>query len=186
MVCRTVHFIRHEKTQANKECRYIGHTNQEILAFVKADIALTPKLVYGSDLLRCQQTAQCYFPQAKFVGDARLRELDFGAFEMKTYADLEHDPRYRAWIDDPYTNSPPNGESMQRFKQRVMDAFYELASDGAVFIVHGGVIQMILSTLCSQDFYAVQAKHRMVYTMEWEGQVCKSLSEVPITVREAL
>ncbi len=183
MVRRTVHLIRHEKTKANVERRYIGHTDQPILMPVSADIPINPTFIFGSDLLRCQQTAACYFPHALYIADERLREMDFGDFEMKTYEELKDNASYRAWIDTPDLVTPPNGESFAQFRERVMAGFTDITLADATFVVHGGVIQMILSTILNQDFYTLQVKHRVIYTLQWEESGCILLSEAPITVK---
>ncbi len=93
MVSRiTVHLIRHEKTAANLARQYIGWTDEPVVVHVKPIAALQPELVYGSDLIRCKQTANGYFPKARFTGNPQLRECHFGDFEMKTYEELQHNP----------------------------------------------------------------------------------------------
>ena len=185
MVRTTMYFIRHELTQANIERRYIGWTDQPIIQSVKANISIEPAVVFGSDLLRCKQTASSYFPNIPFVADERLRELHFGDFEMKTYEQLQHNPLYRAWVDDPFKTTPPGGESFEAFKNRVLSAFQEIAEreQEAVFVVHGGVIKLILAACFDKGFHEVYATHRTLYTISWEeGKTCMSLSEEPITV----
>ena len=185
MVRTVVHLIRHEQTQANRERRYIGWTDEPILQAVEAAVPIEPAVVYGSDLLRCRQTASCYFPGVPFMADKRLRELHFGDFEMKTYEDLQHDPLYRAWIDDPMDTIPPNGEAFATFQSRVLEAFRKITGNGreTVFVVHGGVIKLILAACFHKGFHEVHAAHRTLYTISWEeGETCMSLSEAPITV----
>ncbi|WP_431029786.1 histidine phosphatase family protein [Lysinibacillus sp. LZ02] len=187
MVRTIVHLIRHELTEANIERRYIGWTDQAIRQAVQATLSFQPTMVYGSDLKRCQQTAACYFPNSSFIADERLRELHFGDFEMKTYEDLQHDTLYRAWIDEPFQVTPPNGESFDVFKARVLHAFEDIVSKQkeCTFVIHGGVIKMILATYLQQGFHDVHAKHRTLYTLSWEGEKsCISLSEEPIMVNE--
>ena len=54
----TIHLIRHEKTRANMEMKYIGWTDEPIVTNPVLFSELKPKEVYGSDLLRCKQTAE--------------------------------------------------------------------------------------------------------------------------------
>ncbi len=185
MVRTIVHLIRHEQTAANMERRYIGWTDQPIIQQVEAVLPVKPAIVFGSDLVRCEQTASCYFPNVPFVADERLRELHFGDFEMKTYADLQHNPTYRSWIDDPFQTTPSRGESFAHFQQRVLTAFWEIAAKHSepVFVVHGGVIKLILADCFKKGFHEVHAAHRIVYTVSWEEEKrCMSLSEEPIMV----
>ncbi|MEK4424657.1 histidine phosphatase family protein [Solibacillus sp. FSL K6-1523] len=193
----TIHLIRHEKTQANVERKYIGWTDEPILQEVTAQLPIAPTIIYGSDLLRCQQTAACYFPNVNYIGMQQLRESNFGDFEMHTYEQLKEQSIYRAWIDDPYTVSPPNGESFKAFEQRVLQVFQQLVvQQGAyTFVVHGGVIRLLLSHFGQpqQSFQNTLAKHRVLYTLHWEqleqflgGTACTLFSEAPITVNETM
>ena len=191
----TVHLIRHEKTKANMERKYIGWTDEPILKKVEAEIDLQPGIVYGSDLRRCRETAQCYFPNAEFIASPDLRELHFGDFEMCTYEQLQHHETYRAWIDDPLENPIPNGEPFFQFKQRVLDGFHKIVNEKMeyTFIVHGGVIRLLLALygMKEQTFQQTVANHRTIYTLGWDsvdeligGARCTLYSEAHITVNE--
>lgn len=191
----TVHLIRHEKTKANTERKYIGWTDEPILKKVEAEIDLQPGIVYGSDLRRCHETAQCYFPNAEFIASQYLRELHFGDFEMCTYELLQHNETYRAWVDDPLENPIPNGETFFQFKQRVLDGFHKIVNEKKeyTFIVHGGVIRLLLAIygMKEQTFQHTVANHRTIYTLGWDsvdeligGARCTLYSEAHITVNE--
>lgn len=192
-----VHLIRHEKTKANVEGKYLGWTDESIV-YQKADclVPIRAKDVYGSDLKRCRETARLYFPDARYHPFFGLRELNFGDFEMKTYEDLKEDARYRRWIDDPGKATPPNGESFAEFEKRVLDCFRQIVAGSGeyVFVVHGGVIRLLLAALYQkQSFRELMVEHRKVYTLHWDdfrsmkgGEACNRLSVAPITVRENL
>ena len=187
MVRTTIRLIRHELTRANLERRYIGWTDQSIIRKVSADIAFTPSVIYGSDLKRCEETAACYFPNVPFIADARLRETNFGDFEMKTYEELKNNSLYRAWINDPLSVAPPNGESLQAFNERILTAFQKVIAnkEEVTFIVHGGVIKAILAKYLHKAFHDVHAAHRTIYTLVLDGgETCISYSEAPITVKD--
>lgn len=193
----TIHLIRHEKTQANLEYKYLGWTDEPIVTSPALLTDLQPSQVYGSDLIRCQQTAECYFPHASFIASDLLREINFGQYELKTYAQLKDIQAYRDWIDDPYNVNLPNGESFQAFQKRVLQGFKKtIETPGEyVFVVHGGVIRTMLSIYgpTVQSFQQVHAQHRTQYTLHWaqflqweEGQRCTSYSEAPLTVKDNL
>lgn len=197
MDCGVVlYLIRHEKTMANERRQYIGWTDEPIVhEQLEVKLQVAPSVVYGSDLLRCKQTAACYFPQIPYHEDARLRESHFGQFEMKTYEQLKNHAQYRAWIDCPGNNPPPDGESFSQFERRVTEAIEEIVTQDGHYtcIVHGGVIRLLLAQFSKRAFRDVTAKHRTLYCVEWEslaafkeGEACKLLSEVPITVKEIM
>lgn len=193
----TVHLIRHEKTNANRERRYIGWTDESILNKVQAQLPICPKVVFGSDLKRCRETAHCYFPQAQFFACENLRELHFGDFEMCTYEDLQHNETYRTWIDDPLHTKIPNGESFLQFQQRVFNGIHELVKQNGdyTFVVHGGVIRLLLAKygIHEQTFQQTIANHRTMYTLCWNdvddllgGARCTLYSEAHIMVSEPM
>lgn len=192
----TVHLIRHEKTKANFERKYIGWTDESIVVEEQCVVPLQPNIVYGSDLKRCEETAKLYFPNAIYHQNQHLRELNFGDFEMKTYEQLKTNEQYRKWIDSPETITPPNGESFHDFTNRVVSVFQQISQPGEyVFVVHGGVIRVLLSLFSPENksFQQVMASHRTIYTLQWSdlsklqgGKPCESLLVEHITEKENL
>lgn len=193
----TVHLIRHEKTKANLNRQYIGWTEESIVVGEKCDVLLLPKIVYGSDLKRCEETAKLYFPNAAYKSVQSLREINFGDFEMKTYEQLKTNEIYRNWIESPEKITPPNGESFHDFAKRVVSGFEQIIQETNeyVFVVHGGVIRILLSKYgpTTQSFQQVTAEHRTIYTLTWSdlsdakgGKRCESLSVEPIMAKERL
>ncbi|GGF85936.1 histidine phosphatase family protein [Paenibacillus aceti] len=128
--------IRHGLTRWNVEHRYQGHSDVDLLPGEENGlVSLRGELagmgfagVYCSDLKRCRQTLQWIRPDLidQVSYDARLRELNFGAWEGQTYEKLKHDQRYRAWIDDPKRYTPSDGESWEQFHGRVTSFYSEL------------------------------------------------------------
>lgn len=154
--------------------------------------------MYCSDLRRCRQTLGFVLSQTgagldwgvnmasssldtlgeampEVCYDSRLRELDFGEWEGKTYAELKDHPAYRSWIDDPSSVTPPDGESLMSFQIRIRhflaDLYTELealansletvaavgdteqpeAADpgqrDVLIVTHGGVIRQMMTEL---------------------------------------
>ena len=58
------------------------------------------KTVVTSDLKRCLQTSNILFPAHEPIPMREFREMNFGPWEGKTYADLAGDPQYEKWIGD--------------------------------------------------------------------------------------
>ena len=77
--------------------------------------------VFVSPMLRCRQTAEILFPQIPQIEIDPWREMDFGEFEGRNYAQLNGDPRYQAWIDSGGTLAFPGGESREAFIARCVD-----------------------------------------------------------------
>lgn len=193
----TIHLIRHEKTKANVDRKYIGWTDESIVVTEKCIIPLHPKMVFGSDLKRCKETAKLYFPNALYQPVESLREINFGDFEMKTYEQLKTNDIYRNWIDHPEKVTPPNGESLNEFSKRVVTGFKQIIQEANeyVFVVHGGVIRILLSLFgpINQPIQQITAEHRTLYTLTWSdlsdvkgGKRCESLLVEPIMAKGIL
>ncbi|MDN5708099.1 MAG: histidine phosphatase family protein [Planococcus sp. (in: firmicutes)] len=185
--------IRHAPTAGNVRKAYIGWTDEPILPFeIKPDYGI--RCIWGSDLLRCRQTAHILFPNACYKADFNLRELNFGDWENMTYDDLRSNERYRNWIDDPEAVQPPNGESLPQLAERVDRAIEVFSEIGDFTVVtHGGPIRYILSKAKRQHFFSQQAAHGFCYTITWasksaykEGHPCVSYSAEPLTVNASM
>lgn len=188
-----LHVIRHLPTAGNEQRKYIGWTDEPIVA-TNVRCQVPARVVVGSDLLRARQTAALYFPEATYEADSSWRECHFGDFEGKTYAELEEDIDYRQWIDDPYSYAPRGGESLAALEQRVLSALKQV-SDGAVIVTHGGPIRLLLTKFSpvAGEFWSWSIPHGTGYRLEWaseqafkEGQLCISLLAELITENETM
>ena len=147
-----LYLIRHGATRANLEHLYCGSTDlplsaegAEALRALRYD---TPKARYlTSGMRRANETMEILFPGKAYEQDARFREVDFGIFEMKSYVQLKDNPAYIAWITgDNEKNIPPQGESGEAFRARILAALDTLQED-TVLVTHGGVIACIMARL---------------------------------------
>ena len=161
--------IRHGKTAGNLLGRYIGSRTDEPLCDEGREGLAGKQLpeverLYVSPMKRCVETAEILWPgfdrkEMQKVTD--LRECDFGDFENKNYKELSGNGDYQAWIDSNGTLPFPNGESMDAFKSRCLEAFARIVEDvsgaeqewiasgktgifRAGIVVHGGTIMAIL------------------------------------------
>ena len=74
--------------------------------------------------------------------DARLQELDFGAWEGRPWSGIpraESDP----WAEDPHRRAPPGGETFAALAARTARALAE-APPGALILCHAGPIRAML------------------------------------------
>lgn len=165
--------LRHAPTAGNLAHRYVGATDEDLgpqgeaLARAAAEglAGLSPARVFTSGMARCEQTARLALPGQRTRTLPGLAEMDFGAFEGKTYLDLSGDPRYQAWVDSGCTDACPGGENRAGFVDRVCatlgDALGEIAhntssqterdpgrhSIDALFVVHAGTIMAAMSSM---------------------------------------
>ena len=156
----SIYLIRHGKTVANEQHLYCGSTDlplsdggREELHSMHYDI--TPERFVTSGMKRTDETLRILFGNVPCSVDSRFREVDFGAFEMKSYEILKDDPAYQIWLTgDNEVNVPPGGESGVQMTRRVLEALRELP-DGTALVTHGGVIAAIMASLFPED-----GKHR--------------------------
>ena len=161
--------IRHGKTAGNLLGRYIGSRTDEPLCDEGREGLAGKQLpeverLYVSPMKRCVETAELLWPEfdRKNIQKVKdLRECDFGDFENKNYKELSGNGDYQAWIDSNGTLPFPNGESMDAFKNRCLEAFARIVEEvsgaeqewiasgktgifRAGIVVHGGTIMAIL------------------------------------------
>lgn len=161
--------IRHGKTAGNLLGRYIGSRTDEPLCDEGREGLAGKQLpeverLYVSPMKRCVETAEILWPgfdRKRIQKVTDLRECDFGDFENKNYKELSGNGDYQAWIDSNGTLPFPNGESMDVFKSRCLEAFARIVEEvsgaeqewiasgktgifRAGIVVHGGTIMAIL------------------------------------------
>jgi alpha-ribazole phosphatase len=95
--------------------------------------------VFVSPAARCVALAQAL--GRAFTTDARLLELDFGAWEGQLWDDV---PRAAldAWAADPWGYAPPGGENGMALLARVQ-AFWDAAPRPVVVVSHGGPLRLL-------------------------------------------
>ena len=150
-----LYLIRHGKTQANLRHLYCGSTDlplspEGVKELGSLHYEICPDRILTSGMQRTEQTLSLLLGQVPHSAEPGFREINFGAFEMKSYEELKDRPDYQAWITgDNDRNVPPGGESGEQMKKRVLSALEPiLSSPGSTLILtHGGVIAMIMEHL---------------------------------------
>ncbi|ADW69085.1 histidine phosphatase family protein [Granulicella tundricola] len=108
--------------------------------------------VYTSDLRRARETAESitYARHIPLNLTPELREIAFGDWETLTWETIEQrDPTYAArWVAE-FPNLPtPNGEPITQFRQRILNALYDLrqkaATTNIAVVTHAGVLRVLL------------------------------------------
>lgn len=99
--------------------------------------------IYSSPLTRCRQlAAYCGF-DAVTREDARLKEMNFGDWEMQRWDDIS-DPNLQKWYADWINQPTTNGESFRGQYARVVSFLDEITQQGEeapiLVFTHGGVI----------------------------------------------
>jgi broad specificity phosphatase PhoE len=134
--------------------------------------------VVSSPRVRALQTAE---PLARRYGltiqtDERLRELDFGDLEGRTYAEIELEmpDLFHAWMTSPTTVRFPNGESYAALRARATVALDEIRRRHgvAVVVTHGGVIRAGIAgwlELPDHAIFRLDQRYCGVTIVDWLG-----------------
>ena len=155
-----VALFRHGLTEENKRKAYMGWTDSPICEDVREALSRQTfqssvyERIVTSDLKRCLQTAHLLFPNQNARVMREFREMHFGRWEGKTYAELAGDPYYEEWIHHPFHSEPPEGESYPAFADRVEKGWQAVCAHMVeesvhrlAIVTHGGVMRYLLSKL---------------------------------------
>lgn len=163
--------VRHGETAWNADARIQGHQDVELndtgrLQARRLGQALAdenPAAIYSSDLRRALQTAEAVARTtgAPLIAAPGLRERGFGAFEGRTFEDVQvHAPEHaRRWRQrDPDYAPAGGGESLTALRARVQRTVDELAARHAgaliVLVAHGGVMDVLYRLATHQGLQA--------------------------------
>ncbi|RMG73728.1 MAG: alpha-ribazole phosphatase [Nitrospirae bacterium] len=158
----TLLLVRHGKTVGSEELRYKGHIDvplseegikevEALARIIKGHFNPVSK-IYCSDLSRAKQTAEIIAgslglePLAMNV----LRERSFGLWEGMSFEEIAsaYPEEFERWKSDPYRFSPPEGESTEDVKNRVVPAVEEIINrhrgERVMVVSHGGVTRVLL------------------------------------------
>lgn len=151
--------VRHGETAWNAARRYQGHSDTPLNSAGLCQAQQVAQRLAGqqieqlvsSDLQRARATAAALGHQSIII-DACWRELNFGAWEGLTHAEImEQDgKRYQQWLDNPVAVAPPGGETLTAVSQRIRrgwDKLVQSEAETAVLVTHGGSLQLLLCHL---------------------------------------
>jgi probable phosphoglycerate mutase len=155
--------IRHGETQWNAEGRIQGISDVPLSDSGRADVTgwRVPKEFSGyrwmaSPLMRARDTAVLLgASEDELVCDARLSEMNWGAWEGLTLADLEpelpaiHAARARDGLDF----RAPGGESNRDVQVRLVEWVTHVVADGrpTIAVAHKGVVRALVSLATGWD-----------------------------------
>lgn len=161
-----IYLLRHGETGLNRKRVYFGHLDTSMTDLGRESIRHVSESFYGSldvvicsDLDRCQESASIFTKEKniKRVLDDRLRELDFGVFEGRSYQDLvaEFPDESKAFFSGDHEFMIPAGESIGMLFERTTELFEEVVETykgkSILLSTHGGPIRAILSRYLAGD-----------------------------------
>jgi broad specificity phosphatase PhoE len=146
--------ITHAETDWNVSGRYQGHADPPLNAQGRRQAALLAERLAGvtitaahtSDLCRASETAAAI---TSARAEPRLRELNFGAWEGLTHAQVaeKYPQDHAAWSTDPLLTAPTGGETLHHLGQRLASFLDELASERnrtELLVAHRGCLRVFL------------------------------------------
>ncbi len=152
--------IRHCETEYNTENKYLGRTNvplnnagknyAKLLAWQFKDENI--RRIYSSNLGRTYETADIIsaFHSLGVERVPGLNEIDFGDWEGLTFDEIERRYKKEAkeYLTDPLNFRFPNGETLQEFNKRILNAFNLILkrhlNEIILIVSHGGTNRIIL------------------------------------------
>lgn len=106
--------------------------------------------IYSSPLARCRLLVEDIFENRDIVFDDRLKELNFGDWELKNWDAIYADPKGKVWLDNYQTLPTLNGESYPEMVERIAEFLDELKKErheNVVIVTHAGVIRILKSLI---------------------------------------
>jgi alpha-ribazole phosphatase len=145
-----IYFIRHTAPLIEKGICYgqsdvtLAASFEQERAQLNAQLPDSFDAVYSSPLMRCERLAST-MTERPLTLDDRLKEVDFGDWEMQSWNDIPQ-PELDIWMKDFVNVSPPNGESMLDLQRRVLSWWKEveqLSFERVAVVTHAGVIRVL-------------------------------------------
>ena len=156
----TLALLRHAPTEWNAARRLQGRADRPLSAASRSELQRRrlPQLVAGfrtlsSPLTRCLETASLLrlIPEV----DPRLTEMDWGAYEGHTLAELQQTFGFDLMANEArgLDFRPPDGESPRDVQHRVDPLLAELATAGrpTLAVTHRGVIRAVYARAVGWD-----------------------------------
>lgn len=154
-----IHLIRHTQPDIKPGICYgqtdLSLTEDYLEQFhtVLSQVDLSGSMIYSSPLQRCLQLAEFLSeqselspdplkPKSAITQDSRLKELNFGSWEMKPWDEIPKKD-FDHWAHDYVQIAPPDGESLSTMRARVMSFMSELPDAKHVIVTHSGVIRIL-------------------------------------------
>ena len=187
--------FRHGQTPGNALGRYLGVTDEPLSEAGRAALRpytgpVTAPFVYTTPLQRTGETAALLFPHLPQKPLAALAEMDFGAFEGRSWKDMEDDPVYRTWVEGGCLGKTPGGEDMAGFTDRC-GAGFEAAVNEALaadlpqlnFVAHGGTCMALMSRYARprRSYFDAMPKNGcgwrlLIDEARWKAEPCFTLA----------
>lgn len=163
-----LYLIRHGESNWNRIDRVQGQSNphlskkgkEQAEAVAERLKTLKFSFLYSSHLARAYQTAEAISSKTglPIKVDPNLSEMHLGEWEGKYGKTLwKENETFREWFKKTAEISPPLGETLFQFRDRIDSAFSKLiasqqSQERGIVVTHSGAISVWLAHLLSMDF----------------------------------
>jgi alpha-ribazole phosphatase len=151
-----VYLIRHTYPEIEEGICY-GQTDlllrkgyENDIQEVISSLNQTVDQVYSSPSIRCKILAGKIDSNNPIIYDERLLELDFGLWEMESWAEIPEE-ELNPWMENFVEAEVPEGESYRQLFERVLEFWTECIKDNTTnkiaIVTHAGTIRAMLPIL---------------------------------------
>jgi broad specificity phosphatase PhoE len=166
---KVVYLMRHGRTSDNMKGILMGHNDSPLLAEAEKEIVsmrqyvIQPEIVFSSDLIRAQNTAQLLFPKHEVKALPLFRERKRGIFQGKPTrlwreANAKNTLAQGLEYDDAFAEAGVESLSSMRSRaEQVMEMMKKVEAAKVVVVSHGSFITCILRL--------IQPKSRILHTL---------------------
>ncbi len=164
--------VRHTKVGVDGVCYGFSDVNlADSFEYEKEEVIkkldFSNSVVISSPSTRCTKLAN--FISFDYRIDERIKELNFGDWEMKRWDDIS-DPEFDVWMNDYVNYKCPNGESLLDMKSRVEEFYQELISSKEkklIIVTHSGVIRLfhhLINNVSLDKIFDFKVEYGGIYT----------------------
>ena len=165
--------VRHTKVAVSGVCYgfsdvELADTFEQEKEEVLKKVDSSNAVIFSSPSSRCTKLASSI--SETFETDDRIKELNFGDWEMRKWDDLS-DPEFDVWMNDYINHRCPNGESLIDMKNRVEEFYKEISSSKhkkIIVVTHGGVIRLfhhLINEIPLDKIFDLKIEYGGVYTL---------------------
>lgn len=176
-----IHLLRHTQPKIDKGICY-GHTdidvedsfNKEVKSILDSIENQKFDIIYSSPLKRCVKLAErVLHNHEKIIYDHRLKELNFGEWELKKWDEIIESEVGKAWFDDYLIKTCPGGESYPELEKRIEIFIEDIKSsnsnDRILVVTHAGVIRVfykLIAEMSMDDAFKMSINYGELFTIE--------------------
>jgi alpha-ribazole phosphatase len=175
-----LHLIRHTRPKFEDGTCYgqsdlaVENTFEQELPLIRSKIKdLCFDAVFSSPLSRCLVLAKSLCPEGMdVICDNRLKELNFGRWELKKWDDISHSEYSRKWFDNFVDVACPGGESFRELMERTKSFIDNIKQNKAVgsplIITHAGVIRafhVVVNGISANKSFDIKTDYGQLITL---------------------